>query len=40
MPLQAEYIYIQVYMFVQVPCMVLSELSKNASSNQSLHFVS
>lgn len=28
-------IYIQVYIFVQVPCTILSELSKNASSNQS-----
>lgn len=32
-------IYIQVYTFVQVPCIVLPELSKNASSNHSLHFL-
>lgn len=31
-------IYIQVYIFVQVPCTILSELSKNASSNQSYLF--
>lgn len=31
-------IYIQVYIFVQVPCTILSELSKNASSNQSSLF--